>query len=136
MENIQLKGLILFILESIILQNGRYINEEFVEEFNDFVYKYYEDNKELFSYIFNTTILEQFIKNNYDILTLDQMFQLVVKYHGIEGYAKLVEDVGFKRDQKIQQLSSLFTEYYNQIIELYYADSSIYFPKGCKKIPQ
>jgi len=136
MKKIQLKGLTLFILESIILQNGRYINEDFVEEFNDFVYKYYEDNKELFSYIFNTTILEQFIKNNYDILTLDQMFQLVVKHHGIEGYAKLVEDVGLKNDQKIQQLALLFTDYHNQIIELYYADSSIYFPKGYTKILQ
>ena len=136
MENIKLKSLILFILESIILQNRRYINDEFAEAFNDFIYKYYENNKELFSYIFDTKMLEKFIKENYDILTLDQMFQLVSKYHGIEGYAKLVEDVGIEKDQKIQQLAKLFTDYYNQIVELYNADSSIYFPKGYTKILQ
>lgn len=136
MENIKLKRLILFILESITLQGGRFINEEFVEEFNSFIYKYYPDNKELFSYIFDIDTLEEFIKGKYDILTLDQMFQLIVKYHGIDGYVKLVEDVGLEVDKKIQELALLFTEYYNQIIQLYYTDDSMYFPKGYPKILQ
>lgn len=134
MKDIKLKRLTLFLLESIILQDNPTIDEGFASQFNFFIEKYYEDNKDLFSIIYEPQLLEECIKNEWEILPLEQMISLIKKYYRFEGYGTLIDEVGPEIDQKLIQLATLFTEYHNSLMKLYYADSSIYYPKGYAKI--
>lgn len=136
MQEIRLKRLTLFLLESIILQNERLVDEDFAIQFNLFIEKYYHDNKELFSILYEPKLLEECLKNNYEILSHDQMILLINKYKGFEGYSKLLDEVGPEIDEKLIKLANLFTEYYNSLLDLYNQDTSIYYPKGLIKILQ
>lgn len=136
MQEIRLKRLTLFLLESIILQNERLVDEDFAIQFNLFIEKYYHDNKELFSILYEPKLLEECLKNNYEILSHDQMILLINKYKGFEGYAKLVDEVGKEVDEKLIELANLFTEYYNSLLKIYYADTSICIGKTKVRILQ
>lgn len=136
MEDIKNKCMTLFLLESLIIQNGRFLSEGFAHEFNDFVYKNFNSNKELFSAIYDIDTLELFIKNNWEILSLEQMYQLINLYHGYEGYEALVDEIGYQTDQKINELALLFTSYHHELVKLYNADPNEYFPKGYPRILQ
>ncbi len=125
MQEIRLKRITLFLLESILLQNERMVDIGFAAQFNYFIEKYYQDNKELFALLYEPKLLEECLEKNYEILSQDQMVTLIDKYHGFEGYAKLVDEVGKEVDEKLIELAKLFTEYYNSLLELYYADTSI-----------
>lgn len=136
MSEIKLKSLTLFLFESIMLQGGRIIDRDFETELNDFIYKCYNEQEELLSLIFDRKALSGFVENKYDVLTLEQIVQLVNKYYGTDRYLKLVEDVGYETDQKINELAIKFTSYCNEIMNLYYADTSLNYPKGYPKILQ
>ena len=136
MEDIKIKRLTLFLLETIIIQNGRLLSEGLAAEFNDFVYKYYDSNKELFGFIYDNDTLELFIENNWEILSLDQMCQLINLHKGFEGYVALVDEIGYEVDSKINELALLFTEYHNELLKLYSANPNEYFPKGFPRILQ
>ena len=125
MQEIRLKRITLFLLESILLQNERMVDIGFAAQFNYFIEKYYQDNKELFALLYEPKLLEECLENNYEILSQDQMVTLIDRYHGFEGYAKLVDEVGKEVDEKLIELATLFTEFYNSLLELYYADTSI-----------
>lgn len=136
MQEIRLKRIILFLLESIILQNGRMVDIGFAAQFNFFIEKYYHDHKELFSLLYEPKLLEECLENNYEILSHDQMITLIRRYQGFEGYAKLVDEVGKEVDEKLIELANLFTEYYNSLLKLYYADTSICIGKTKVRILQ
>ena len=135
MNKIELKRLALLILEILIIEDIHYINENFAIWFNEFIYKYYKKNKELFSIIYNPQMLEKFMANNYEILSIDQMTQLLDYYHGFEGYIYLLDEVGYDIEQKLNKLAQLFDEYYKSIIDLYESET-IVFPKGYPRILQ
>ena len=126
MEEIKLKRLTLFILEIILLQRRRSISESFIAQINDFIYRYYDNNKELFSLLFDTTILEKIIKNKWEILPKEVMIKLIKKYRGLDGYVNLVETVGYEVDQKINILVIYFLQYYDELLKLSHAKSNIY----------
>lgn len=126
MEEIKLKRITLFILEIIILQQGRCIDESFVEQINDYIYKYYDEHKELFGLLFDNNLLEEFIENKWEILPYDVMIGLIKKYHGFEGYVNILDTVGYEVDQKMNILVMKFLDYYNELLELRYAKSSTY----------
>ena len=136
MQEIRLKRIILFLLESIILQNGRMVDIGFAAQFNFFIEKYYHDHKELFALLYEPKLLEECLENNYEILSHDQMITLIKRYKGFEGYAKLVDEVGKEVDEKLIELAKLFTEYYNSLLKLYYADTSICIGKTKVRILQ
>lgn len=115
----RLKRITLFLLESIMIQKFRPIDDTFAIQFNDFLYSYYEDNKELFGYLFNTKVLEKNMKNNCEILSLEQIASLIVKYRGFKGYINLLDDVGLEVAGKLNDLALLFTEYYDSLVNLY-----------------
>ena len=118
MNDIKNKRLTLFLMEILLLQEKRCINEVFIEEINEFIYSYYEDNKELFSLLFNTNLLEQFIENNYQVLPNEILIGLIKKYRGFEGYGTLVDEIGLETDQKINILVTKFLEYYEELERL------------------
>ena len=64
------------------------------------------------------------------------MYQLINLYHGYDGYAALVDEIGYQVDQKINQVALLFTSYHQELVNLYNANSNEYFPKGFSKILQ
>ena len=136
MQEIRLKRIILFLLESIILQSGRMVDIGFAAQFNFFIEKYYHDYKELFALLYEPKLLEECLENNYEVLSHDQMITLIKRYQGFEGYAKLVDEVGKEVDEKLIELATLFTEYYNSLLKLYYADTSVYIGKTKVRILQ
>lgn len=136
MLEVKLKRLTLFLFESIMLQGDRTIDRDFEIELNDFIYKCYNEKEELLNLIFDRKEIRNFIENRYDILTLEQIIELVNKYYGTNRYLKLVEDIGYETDQKINELAIKFTSYCNEIMNLYYADTSLNYPKGYPKILQ
>ena len=136
MQEMRLKRLTLFLLESLVMQNGRILNKEFEEQFNDFIYSCYQKNKELLSVIFDPDILEEKIKSKTNILTIAEIIRLVYSYPGIENYVKLLDEIGQETDKKILKLAAMFTQYYNEILNLYYADSNQYYSKGYPRILQ
>ena len=136
MTDRQLKGLILFLLESIIIQERRMITQDFAELFNEFIYEQYEKSNPTLSIIFNLELLGEFVQNKYDILTLQQIMQLIYPNQGLENYTKLVEEIGIEDDKKINELALLFSEYYNEIIKLSHDNNQIWYPKGYSRIKQ
>lgn len=129
MEEIKLKRLTLFILEIITIQNGRYINESFVAEINNFIYEYYEENEDLFELLFDKEKLEEFIKNDYEILPQEIIIGLIKKYRGFVGYEKLVDSVGYEVDQRINKLVIEFLKYHNSLQELLNAKPQTIYQK-------
>lgn len=129
MENIKNKRLTLFLIEIMLLLQNRYIDEVFVEQINDFIHRYYKENKELFELLFDTDILEEFIKKNYQVLPHKILIRLINKYHSIEGYVKLIEEVGYETDQKLNILVIKFLEYYDEIINLELAEPTTIYQK-------
>ena len=129
MKDIRNKRLTLFLLEIILLQKNRNINEYFVEEINEFIYQYYEDNKELFFLLFDTKILEQLIENYYQVLPNEILIGLIHKYHGFEGYEHLIDEVGYETDQKINILVIKFLEYHDELIKLQTARTSTIYER-------
>lgn len=141
MQEIRLKRLTLFLLESIILQSiilqkDRIVDISFAAQFNFFIEKYYQDNKELFALLYEPKLLEECLEKNYEILSQEQMIKLLDRYHGFDGYSKLIDEVGKEVDEKLIKLATLFTEYYNSLLELYNANASICIGKTKIKILQ
>ena len=119
MTEIRLKRLTLFILETLLLQNSTRITKTFVYLFNNFIYQIFKEDKELISILYDTNILEEVIKNNYEILSYSQMNQLINRYHGFDGYLNLLETVGPKIDEKINILALKFIEFQEEYINFY-----------------
>lgn len=136
MEEIKLKKLTVFILETIMLQKNSTISEGFAYMFNEFIYKCYQENKEALSIIYDTKMLEEFIDNNYEVLSYEQMVALIERYRGFDGYIKLLDDIGLDTANKLNQLALSFIAFQEEMLSLYYADSNEYFPKGYPKILQ
>ena len=136
MQEIRLKRIALFILETLIIQGYSNISKEFTYLFNEFIYSCYRENKKTLNIIYDIEILEEFIKNNYEILSFEQMVILLERYHGFDGYLKLLDEVGFESASELNQLALLFIDFQQEIVNLYYADSNEYYPKGYPRIKQ
>lgn len=134
MQEIKLKRLTLFLLESIILQGETTIDEGFASQFNFFIEKYYKDNKELFSLIYEPELLEKCLENEWEVLPFEEMVNLMRKYHGFAGYHKLVDAIGREVDEKLMELAHLFTEYHFNLLDLWCADPSIYYSKAYARV--
>lgn len=115
------KCLALFLREILIITNddNLYINDVLISNLNDFIYNYYQENKKLFSLIFpNTVLLEEFIKNNYQIISSEIVIYLLQKYQGIDNYLKLLEAINIEIDHQINELALMFANYQSSLIEL------------------
>lgn len=145
-----IEALVLFIYETSLLKDIEYIDynnkdylikypfgpyvidESFISQLNDFFEKTYKENKELLKIIFDDmTILDEFIKEKYDILDYKTLLKILSKYQGIKGYLSLVNKLNQDKGKKINDLSLSFLEYYNNILELYNEEYT-----GYKKILQ
>jgi hypothetical protein len=83
---------------------------------------------------YDQELLEEFLKNNWEILPFDKMIELLKKYHGFAGYAKLVDEVGREVDEKLIELANLFAEYHFFLLDLYCADPAQYYSRGYSKV--
>ena len=115
---------------------GKIINEDFAESFNDFIYEQYESDRKSLSVIFNIDMLREIIEEKYDILTLQQIIQLICRYPGMQNYIKLLEEIGSESDKTINYLALLFTMKYQERINLRYANDRAYYQKGYPRILQ
>lgn len=140
MTEIKLKQLVLFLLETLVIQNSHNIDALFVYLFNQYIYECYNNSKEKLNIIYDLNILEKFIENNYELLSLDQMSQLLNRYHRFDGYVNLVDEIGLEVDAKINKLALSFamyiSEYKKELNALYNADPNEYYSKGYSKILQ
>jgi len=133
------KRLVLFIYETLFLNDISYMHTDreyqieyyFCEQIldpitidylNHFLIDRYEENKELLSVIFNIPLLEEFVSKNYNILDIKILSKLLSKYRGKEKYLELVESITPEIDSKINQLALNFLEYYQEALDLAYAN--------------
>ena len=114
------KNLALFIYEVLILLYGDdlYIDDNLLENINNFIYQYYKEYKEEFRLLFNVELLEKFLEKNYEILPMKVVIYLLQKYMGDEKYVKLVESVDKKTGDKINDLAIAFVLYLQILQEL------------------
>ena len=132
----RLKRITLLILEIFLLQRDANISDTFAYLFNGFIYRCYEENKELLSTIYDIELLKEFIEGNYEILSGEEMVILINKYHGFQGYVQLVEDVGKEADAKLNELALMFINYAEEFMNLYNEDPYKYYSKGITRILQ
>lgn len=137
------KRLVLFIYETLLLSDIEYLysNEEyqieykfseqllnpiFIEFLNHFIIDRYEENKELLKYIFNISLLEEFVSKKYNVLELNILKRILKKYRGKEKYLELVEVIDKEIDNKLNTLALNFINYYNEALILSLEKSNIY----------
>lgn len=135
-QTIRIKRITLFILEILFIYNIDFPSQIFAKYFNEFIYSCYKDNKKRFSLLYNNELLEMFINNNWEILSYEQMVQLLQPYNSLDKYVELIEEVGYEVDSQINILVELFIKYHMSILELQYANPYEYYPKGFPKILQ
>lgn len=136
MKEIRLKRIALFLLETLLIQGYNGISDGFSYLFNEFIYHCYRKNKECLDIIYDTKILEKFIKKNYEVLSLEQMITLLDRYHGFDGYLNLLEDLGQETAEELNKLALLFIEFQQELTNLYYANPNKYYQKGYPRILQ
>lgn len=118
-------NLILFIFESTIIlyDDDIMVTDNLVEHLNGFIYEKYKQHKELFSLIYDMDLLENFYKEHYEILSMQDVFNALRICVNEEKYADLVEEVGQETDRKINELALLFVSYVEELSSLYYRES-------------
>ena len=109
----------LFLLESVMMQGYRPIDDAFTSQVNDFIFRYYDDNKELFDCFLCERIVKLYIQEDKELLSLDEMIDLMVKCRGFNGYLALVDSISQEDLSKINDLALLFTKYYEEMLRLY-----------------
>lgn len=136
MDEIKLKRLTLLLLEILILQETNRISEGFAYLFNEFIYRCYREKNNLLDLIFDIDVLKDFVDKNYEVLSFNQMYQLIRRYNEFDGYLNLLDSVGHEDDLKINDLALLFIAFEEEMVALYYADPRTYLPKGFPRILQ
>lgn len=136
MDEIKLKRLTLLLLEILILQETNRISEGFAYLFNEFIYRCYREKNKLLDLIFDIDVLKDFVDNNYEVLSFNQMYQLIRRYNEFDGYLNLLDSIGHEDDLKINDLALLFIAFEEEMVALYYADPRAYLPKGFPRILQ
>ena len=138
-----IKRLVLFIYETLLLSDIEYLyskeeyqieyhfseellNPIFIEFLNHFIIDRYQENKELLKYIFDIPTLEEFVDKNYNILELNLLKKIFIKFRGKEKYLELVETTDKEIDNKLNILALNFIDYYNEAIMLSSAKPNIY----------
>lgn len=116
------KNLALLILESIILGEGLYIDYQYTDMLNNFIYDNYKKYPELFKKILNINVLDEHLKNplfrfDTQIITTNTILTLYTNYCSEENYFKLVNEIDKETANKINNLVLLFFEYYIQQLE-------------------
>lgn len=137
----RLKCIALFIMESLFIQNSNKIDDVFAHLFNNFIEKCYQEENELLRILYdNEELVKEFIDEKYPFLTSDQMYQLLIRYGGFKNYIKLIDEIGYETDSKINELVAQFANYQNnyfsELEKLYNADPKEFYPKGFSKILQ
>lgn len=115
------KNLALFIYEVGLILYGDepiIINDNLLAHLNEFIYKYHKEYYDSFSLLFDMNLLKEFIDKNYDVLYMEPIMYLIIKYSSNEKYAELVEKVGKKTDAIINDLALAFIMYFQGVIEL------------------
>lgn len=118
-DDIRMKKITLFLWESLIMQKYRPVDDVFVNQLNNFIYSYYNNNKELFDCLFCERIVKRYIKEDKDMFSLEEIVSLIIQYKGFNGYIKLLDDISLEDQDKINDLALLFTSYYEEIMTLY-----------------
>ena len=118
-DDIRMKKITLFLWESLIMQKYRPVDDVFVNQLNNFIYSYYNNNKELFDCLFCERIVKCYIKEDKDMFSLEEIVSLIIQYKGFDGYIKLLDDISLEDQDKINDLALLFTSYYEEIMTLY-----------------
>ena len=96
------------------------IDKAFISQLNNFFEIIYREDKESLEVLFdNFGILDEFVKERYNILEYDIVSKILENYMGIDGYLYLLELVDEDTNMKIIELVNRFVEYYNSILELY-----------------
>jgi len=132
-----IEALLLFIYQTALLKDIEYINDLsneymisyqfgpeiidqiFIRQLNIFLEKTYKENKKTLEIIFNNIpLLDDFIKGNYEILDYESILKISDKYKGIEGYLHLVDSLDIETNQKLNDLTISFIEYYKSLINL------------------
>ena len=114
------KRLALFLYEVGYIINGKisFPNVNTIDKINDFIAECYIKNKELLSIIYSDlSMLERCIENNIPFISLELVIFLYQEYYGDEKYIQLVEQVGYKTDQKINELALKCVEYCNKTMK-------------------
>ena len=107
------KTISLFIHEAIYILYGDspIITDNFIDNLNTYIYFNRKNYQESFSLLFDMDLLDKFYKTNKDLLSMDLVMYLIIKYSSDIAYATLVEEVGLEIDQKINELSLNFASY-------------------------
>lgn len=108
-----------FLLQSIMMQGYRPIDDAFTSQVNDFIFRYYDDNKELFDCFLSERIVKLYIQEDKEMLSLDEMIELMIKVRGFDGLVSLMDDMSAEDNSKINDLALLFTKYYEEMLRLY-----------------
>lgn len=115
------KNLALFIYEvGLILYGDKtiIITDDLLAHLNEFIYQYHKEYSDSFSLLFDMNLLKEFIEKNYDVLYMEPIMYLLIKYSSNEKYAELVEDAGPKTDSIINELALAFVMYLEELTEL------------------
>lgn len=137
----RVKRITLFIRETLIILGSNKINNIYVYLFNQFIIKCYQEENELLPVLYDDLgLLKEFIDEGYNILTGDQIMQLINRYGDLNGYLELLDAVDHETDSKINELALQFADYHNaylrEIESLYNANPQEFYPKGFPKILQ
>lgn len=136
MPNTRIKRIILFLTETLILQNYNIIDTTFAYLFNNFIIKCYEEKNELLEVLYDDLeLLKEFIDGGYEILTYAQICQLLSYTKDSDQYVKILSEIGNEIDLKINELAMQFAIYQNN----YWKELQTFYtanPKEFSKILQ
>lgn len=114
------KCMLLLLFEiGLISESGIEFDENFLHLFNNFVSRYYKKYPQLFHLVL---IIENSKEeeSRYFPGDIESFTYLINEYSTNEKYLKLIEEVGYETDKKINELAILFVEYVQELKELYY----------------
>ena len=116
------ENIALFIYEiEYLLYNEKapFINDSLVSHLNSFIYSSYNKHKDLFHFLYEEELINEFIEEKYQLLTEDYIMHILINYQGMDNYLKLLENIDLETSNNISTLVQLFLEYLDEIVEIY-----------------
>ena len=116
------ENIALFIYEiEYLLYNEKapFINDSLVSHLNSFIYSSYNKHKDLFHFLYEEELINEFIEEKYQLLTEDYIMHILINYQGMDNYLKLLENIDLEISNNISMLVQLFLEYLDEIVEIY-----------------
>ena len=116
------ENIALFIYEiEYLLYNEKapFINDSLVSHLNSFIYSSYNKHKDLFHFLYEEELINEYIEEKYQLLTEDYIMHILINYQGMDNYLKLLENIDLETSNNISTLVQLFLEYLDEIVEIY-----------------